>query len=91
MFYIYIYDCSKMKEAIPIFQLWLGIFWQFQVNNNILFLSYISYINFLIYTGISVPIERVFSGGSDLITKRRSSLNQESIRACMCLKNWIRK
>lgn len=82
-----------MKEAIPIFQLWLGIFWQFQVNNNILFLSYIFLYKFsyIQYTGTSVPIERVFSGGSDLITKRRSSLNQESIRACMCLKNWIRK
>ncbi|TLY03754.1 MAG: hAT transposon family protein [Thaumarchaeota archaeon] len=41
--------------------------------------------------GTSVPVERIFSGGGDLITKRRSCLNTESIQACMCLKNWILK
>jgi hypothetical protein len=40
------------------------------------------------YIGTSVPVEWIFSSGSDLITKRRSSLGTESIRACMCLKNW---
>ncbi|CAB4403415.1 unnamed protein product [Rhizophagus irregularis] len=39
--------------------------------------------------GTSVPVERIFSGGTDLITKKRSSLNNESIQACMCIKNWI--
>ncbi|GBC14748.2 zinc finger BED domain-containing protein RICESLEEPER 2-like [Rhizophagus irregularis DAOM 181602=DAOM 197198] len=38
--------------------------------------------------GTSVPVERIFSGGSDLITKKRSNLNIDSIRTCICLKNW---
>ncbi|CAG8705115.1 4350_t:CDS:2, partial [Funneliformis caledonium] len=44
--------------------------------------------DFLSISGISIPIKRIFSGGIDLITKKRSSLNQESIRAYMCLKNF---
>ncbi|GBC28488.2 ribonuclease H-like protein [Rhizophagus irregularis DAOM 181602=DAOM 197198] len=39
--------------------------------------------------GTSVPVERIFSRSTDLITKKRSSLNNESIQACMCIKNWI--
>jgi len=36
----------------------------------------------------SVPVERVFSGGTDLITHKRCSLAEETIHACMCLKSW---
>jgi len=36
----------------------------------------------------SVPIERAFSGGTDLVTARRCSLSAETIQACMCLKSW---
>ncbi|CAG8761560.1 7427_t:CDS:2, partial [Funneliformis caledonium] len=36
--------------------------------------------DFLSIPGTSVPVERIFSGGVDLITKKRSSLNQESIK-----------
>lgn len=36
----------------------------------------------------SVPIERIFSGGRDLISHRRCKLNPSSITACICLKNW---
>ncbi len=85
-----------MKKSTHVFQTWLVTFFLSQANNNLsnmivynIFL--ISYIIFLLYIGTSIPVERVFSGGSDLITKRRSSLNSESIQACMCLKNWIRK
>ena len=37
-----------------------------------------------------MSVERVFSGGGDLITKRRCSLKKDTIRACMCLKDWIK-
>ena len=37
----------------------------------------------------STPVDRVFSGGRDLIAVRRRSLNGESIQACMCLKSWL--
>ena len=49
-------------------------------------------MNFLfnIHIGTSVPVERIFSGGSDLVTKKRSRLGHESIQACMCLKNWTK-
>jgi hypothetical protein len=36
----------------------------------------------------SVPIERVFSAGTDLVTQKRCSLSAETIRACMCLRAW---
>jgi len=35
-----------------------------------------------------VPVERVFSGGTDLIVAKRGSLSADTIQACMCLKNW---
>jgi hypothetical protein len=37
----------------------------------------------------SVPVERAFSMGASLISKQRSSLAPETIRACMCLKAWL--
>ncbi|CAB4493134.1 unnamed protein product [Rhizophagus irregularis] len=37
--------------------------------------------DFLAIPGTSVPVERIFSGGTDLITKRRSSLGRETIQA----------
>ena len=36
---------------------------------------------FLLILGTSVPVERIFSGGVDLITKRRCSLGKETIQA----------
>ncbi len=45
-------------------------------------------INQLFIIGTSVPVECVFSGGTDLISQRRSSLAPETIRMCMCLKSW---
>ncbi|CAB4424046.1 unnamed protein product [Rhizophagus irregularis] len=38
--------------------------------------------DYLAIPGTSVPVERIFSGGADLITKKRSSLGIETIRAC---------
>lgn len=38
----------------------------------------------------SVPVERDFSGGVDLVTPKRCSLKPETIQACMCLKSWFK-
>ena len=37
----------------------------------------------------SVPAERVFSGGADLVTKKRGALHEETIEACICLDSWL--
>ncbi|CAJ0856590.1 1087_t:CDS:2, partial [Entrophospora sp. SA101] len=37
---------------------------------------------------LSIPVECIFSGGTDLISQRQCSLKPEAIRMCMCLKNW---
>ena len=44
--------------------------------------------DYLAILATSVPIERAFSGGVDLVTPTRSKLDAETIRACMCLKEW---
>jgi len=38
----------------------------------------------------SAPSERIFSGGVDLVTPNRSSLEPMSITSTMCLKNWLK-
>ena len=43
------------------------------------------------FSGTSVPVERIFSGGTDVITDKRSNLKKETIQALMCLRNWIKK
>ena len=42
----------------------------------------------IINKATSVPVERVFAGGTDLIAAKRCSLKADTIRACMCLKSW---
>jgi len=44
--------------------------------------------DYLAIPATSVPIERAFSGGVDLVSKKRCNLGAETIQACMCLKNW---
>lgn len=38
----------------------------------------------------AVAVERDFSMGSDLVTPKRCSLSPETIRACLCLKSWLK-
>ena len=44
--------------------------------------------DYLAIPATSAPAERVFSGGADLITRKRGSLSEDTIRACLCLKSW---
>jgi hAT family protein len=45
--------------------------------------------DYLAIPATSAPVERVFSGGADLITKKRGSLSEDTIRDCMCLRSWV--
>ena len=45
--------------------------------------------DYLAIPGTSASSERAFSGGRRLITDTRTRLNDQSIRSCICLKNWI--
>ena len=40
------------------------------------------------FLATSIPIERAFSGGTDLITQKRCCLSAKTIQACLCLKSW---
>lgn len=45
------------------------------------------------YLGVqssSVSVERDFADGVDLVTATRCSLHAQTIRACMCLKSWLK-
>ena len=45
--------------------------------------------DYLAIPATSAPAERVFSGGADLVTDKRGSLDEETIRVCLCLKDWF--
>ena len=47
--------------------------------------------DYLAIPATSVPCERAFPGGTDLITNKRGSLNDDSIEICLCLKSWWRR
>ena len=42
------------------------------------------------YAGSAVAVERIFSGSHDTISLRRASLNPETIRTLMLVKQWLR-
>jgi hypothetical protein len=46
--------------------------------------------DYLAIPATSAPIERIFSGETDLVTQRRCSLKGETIHEAMCLKNWLK-
>lgn len=46
--------------------------------------------DYLAVQSASVSVERDFSGGADLVTPTRCSLHAQTIRACMCLKSWLK-
>lgn len=45
--------------------------------------------DYLAIPATSAPVERVFSGGADLVTDKRGSLSGNTIQACMCLSSWL--
>ncbi|KAJ3980145.1 hypothetical protein F5890DRAFT_1420172 [Lentinula detonsa] len=54
------------------------------------FLSRLTTISHLLFSGSAVAVERVFSGGRDTIALRRASLKPETIRTLMLLKAQLR-
>jgi hypothetical protein len=46
--------------------------------------------DYLAIPATSAPVERVFSGGTDLVQPKRGSLSEDAIQACMCLKSWLK-
>ena len=54
----------------------------------LLFVIYFNYFFFLL--GTSVPVERIFFRGTDLIVQKRCSLKDQTIRELMCLKGWYK-
>jgi hAT family C-terminal dimerisation region/Domain of unknown function (DUF4413) len=44
--------------------------------------------DYLAIPASSASSERAFSGGADLVVKKRGSLNGDTIRACTCLSSW---
>src|SRR5438045_8069479 len=65
---------------------------------TIVYLQFIFFIllltnNCLLYVDFSNwvrqwPVERIFSGGTDLVVQKRCSLKDETIQKVMCLKGW---
>ena len=45
-------------------------------------------LDYLAIPATGAPVERVFSGGADLVRPKRGSLSENSVRECMCLKSW---
>jgi ribosomal protein S27E len=46
--------------------------------------------DYLAIPATSVPVERVFSNGTDLVQPKRGSLSAATIKTCMCLNGWMK-
>jgi hypothetical protein len=46
--------------------------------------------DYLAIPATGAPVERVFSGGADLVSPKRGCLAADTIRASLCLKSWLR-
>jgi hypothetical protein len=42
----------------------------------------------IFFIATSAPVERIFSGGTDLVVQKRCSLKELTIWEVMCLKGW---
>lgn len=47
--------------------------------------------DFLAVPATGVPVERLFSTASDLLSCKRQCLSAKTIREFICLKNWYKK
>ena len=45
--------------------------------------------DYLAIPATCASVERAFSGCADVVKKKRCALNDDTIRACMCLKSWL--
>uniref|UniRef100_U9U654 HAT C-terminal dimerisation domain-containing protein n=1 Tax=Rhizophagus irregularis (strain DAOM 181602 / DAOM 197198 / MUCL 43194) TaxID=747089 RepID=U9U654_RHIID len=45
--------------------------------------------DYLVIAAISIPVEQIFSGKTDLIIAKRSNLKKNTIHAYMYLKSWL--
>lgn len=46
--------------------------------------------DFLSASGTGVPVERLFSSGPDVISKKQQALKPETIKMRICLKAWLK-
>lgn len=46
--------------------------------------------DYLAIPATGAPVERVFSGGADMVSPKRGCLAADTIRASLCLKEWQR-
>src|ERR1700677_4554739 len=63
-----------------------GIFFQFPVSSQVVVWLFL----IVFYVGSAVAVERIFSGGRDTISLRRASLQPETIRTLMLVKQRLR-
>jgi hypothetical protein len=77
-----------MRWNILTFRKWLEIISPFQVR--LLLIIYYHSPNNIIhcFLATSASVERIFSGGTDLVVQRRCSLHGETIQKFMCLRGW---
>ena len=47
-------------------------------------------MDYLAAPATSVPVERVFSGGTDIARPKRGALHADTFRACLCLRSWLK-
>jgi hAT family protein len=46
--------------------------------------------DYLAIPATSVPVECIFSGGTDLVPPKCGSLSEDSIQTCLRLKSWLK-
>jgi hypothetical protein len=46
--------------------------------------------DYLAAPATSAPVERVFSGGTDIAQPKRGALHADTFRACLCLRSWLK-
>lgn len=46
--------------------------------------------DYLAASATGVPVERFFSGGTDIVTPKRGKLKAATIKEIMCLKYWLK-
>src|SRR3984957_1962576 len=70
------------------------IFFQFLVSSQLISschsITNVSFFLIVFYAGSAVAVEHIFSGGHDTISLRRASLNPETIRTLMLVKQRLR-